>query len=518
MDYSQKIINKENFTKPIILNNYSINNVIIAPLNIETYNNIPVNMKNIFNGQSKILYTTPKHKFVKRNIRKVIQLTEPNRITSPSPPQRVISKINYISLNPLPKENIKHGRQFSKVIPKIINITNSANTSREKHPQDSVKKIIKKTKLTKNYISKIEINSKKSMRNSLSQGELSKHNSNKKGKLETILSLKNINDSTEVNNEYINKSNKNPRDSKPIKKFFHPSKLNLKEFILDKEIGNGANGKIFSVKWIKNNRYYSLKKEILKDEYNVHNRNKTFKIIKGFNMKTGSKGVIKLYCNLCYKIKPKNNINIQVFNNNENIQYEYYILMEKAEKDWEKEICQRRKTDNYYTENELLNITFQLISVLSSLQKNHITHRDIKPQNILILNGRYKLCDFDEIRELEKDGLIVQRVRGSELYMSPILFNGLHQNLIQVKHNTYKSDVFSLGMCLFYAASLTYGGVDSIRELNDMNEIKNIIFNYLGMRYSEKFIYFILFMLEIDENKRPNFIQLEELYRKLFFH
>ena len=159
-----------------------------------------------------------------------------------------------------------------------------------------------------------------------------------------------------------------------------------------------------------------------------------------------------------------------------------------------------------------------MISVLSSLQKNHITHRDIKPQNILVLNGQYKLCDFDETRELEKDGLIVQRVRGSELYMSPIIFNGLHHNLIQIKHNTYKSDVFSLGMCLFYAASLTYGGVDSIRELNDMNEIKNIIFNYLGIRYSEKLILFILSMLEIDENKRPNFIQLEELFRKLFLN
>ena len=173
---------------------------------------------------------------------------------------------------------------------------------------------------------------------------------------------------------------------------------------------------------------------------------------------------------------------------------------------------------NYYIEleNELLDIIFQLISVLSALQKNHITHRDIKPQNILILKGKFKLCDFDEIRELEKDGLIVQRVRGSELYMSPILFNGLHQNLIQVKHNTYKSDVFSLGMCLFYAASLTYGGVDSIRELNDMNEIKKIIFNYLGDKYSEKLILLILTMLEIDENKRPNFIQLEELLKKYF--
>ena len=70
-------------------------------------------------------------------------------------------------------------------------------------------------------------------------------------------------------------------------------------------------------------------------------------------------------------------------------------------------------------------------------------------------------------------------------------------------------------MCLFFAASLTYGGVDSIRELDDMNEIKNILFNYLGTRYSEKLILLILMMLEVDESKRPNFIQLEEQLKSI---
>ena len=98
----------------------------------------------------------------------------------------------------------------------------------------------------------------------------------------------------------------------------------------------------------------------------------------------------------------------------------------------------------------------QLIGILYLMQKNHITHRDIKPQNVLIINGKYKLYDFGEIRVLERAGLIIQRVRGSELYISPILFQGLHNNLIQVRHNTYKSDVFSLGKCLFYACSLIF--------------------------------------------------------------
>ena len=220
---------------------------------------------------------------------------------------------------------------------------------------------------------------------------------------------------------------------------------------------------------------------------------------------------------MCFKNnKHLNNINDNFINLINETHFIYYELMEKAQRDWDKEINIRRQYKLYYTEKELLNIMTQLITTLSLLEKNHITHRDIKPQNILVLNGEYKLGDFGEIRVLKREGLIVQRVRGSELYMSPILFHGLHLNLIQVKHNTYKSDVFSLGMCLFYAASLTYCGVDSIRELIDMKKIKDILFQFLSRRYSDELIMFILSMLEIDENKRLNFIQLEKKLKKFY--
>ena len=32
------------------------------------------------------------------------------------------------------------------------------------------------------------------------------------------------------------------------------------------------------------------------------------------------------------------------------------------------------------------------------MQQNNVTHRDIKPQNVLIKGGFYKLCDFDEVK------------------------------------------------------------------------------------------------------------------------
>ena len=278
--------------------------------------------------------------------------------------------------------------------------------------------------------------------------------------------------------------------------------LILEEYQMAEPIGKGTFGKIFCVRWSKNGKLYALKKEVLIDKETIEKRKESFTIIQKFINNTKSKGLIRLYCNLLLKTI--------------DLEYQYYELMEKAERDWDQEINVRAQYGLYYKENEIVSIMKQLILTLALLQKNHITHRDIKPQNILVINGKYKLCDFGEIRVLKRNGLIVQRVRGSELYMSPILFHGLHHNLLQVKHNTYKSDVFSLGMCLFYASSLTYKGVDSIRELTNMQIIKEILFKHLGQRYSEKYIMLILLMLVVNEEKRPDFIQLEMKVKKLF--
>ena len=156
----------------------------------------------------------------------------------------------------------------------------------------------------------------------------------------------------------------------------------------------------------------------------------------------------------------------------------------------------------------------QLIKTLSLLQKNHITHRDIKPQNILISHGIYKLCDFGDVRLMQREGIVVQRVRGSELYMSPILFNGLRSKVLHVRHNTYKSDVFSLGMCFLLAACLSYDGCVDIREINDMKQKEIILSKHLSGRYSPKCISILLLMLQTEEINRPDFILLESAIRE----
>ena len=291
----------------------------------------------------------------------------------------------------------------------------------------------------------------------------------------------------------------NPININPVMTYqnfnINPSEnLNLSEYELLAEIGKGSFGKIYKVRWKVNQKFYAMKTEVLDDMEGINSRLGRGKAMRNFVQSTGCQGVVNIYGS--YLIK-RGSV------------FLYYELMDLCNTDFEKEIKLRSNYGSYYTEFELDNIIKQLISTLSFLEKQHITHRDIKPQNILIANGQYKLCDFGDIRIMQRDGLVIQRIRGSELYMSPILFFALRRGFKKVEHNTYKSDVFSLGMCLFYAACLSFDGPVEIREVMDMNVKAQILNKYLGARYSQKLIKILLLMLQTDESARPDFILLE---------
>ena len=260
-------------------------------------------------------------------------------------------------------------------------------------------------------------------------------------------------------------------------------------------IGTGEYGKIYLVQWITyDNQFYALKYEKFKEYEDAQRNQNNTRIIKNFISKTRSKGIIKIYGDICLKSK--------------NI-YHYYTLMEKSERDVEQECQIRNYYKKYYTEKNLIDILCQLILTCSSLQKNWICHGDIKPQNILILNGFYKLSDFGEVKIIDPKGFIEQDIGGTELYMSPKLFFALKNKKEFVIHNAYKSDVFLLALCMLLMATFDYQILVRIRELLDMEKLKEIVKSFLSKRYSNHLIDFLLWMLEIDERKRPDFIELE---------
>ena len=228
------------------------------------------------------------------------------------------------------------------------------------------------------------------------------------------------------------------------------------------------------------------------------------KMVKDLYNNTKNSGFVKLYAD---KVVPLYN---------QQICYNYYIIMELGDRDWEKEIQLRLLHQQYYTEYELYHIIYQLVKTLSLMQQNNVSHRDIKPANVLIMKGVYKICDFGEATIINGNGIVIQKVRGSQLFMSPILFYAYNHNIAQVMHNTYKSDVYSFGMCILLAASLSGYTLYDIREILNIKEVSKIIINKLRNRYSMNFINLILQMLQIDENLRMDFIQLENYILSIY--
>jgi serine/threonine protein kinase len=203
--------------------------------------------------------------------------------------------------------------------------------------------------------------------------------------------------------------------------------------------------------------------------------------------------------------------------------YVLYVLMELASTDWEKEILSRKATRKYYSEKELIKILSSLVKSLSILQKQNISHRDIKPQNVLVfydkyLNKIYKLADFGEAKELLKDEKPTnkQTLRGTELYMSPILFFALRGRKVMkyIKHNPYKSDVFSFGLCALFAATLCFESLYDVRELKSNVSLRVVVEKYLRFRYSKDIISIIIKMLDVNETTRMDFIELEKEFNK----
>jgi hypothetical protein len=267
--------------------------------------------------------------------------------------------------------------------------------------------------------------------------------------------------------------------------------MNVEDYTLVKKIGEGSYGIIFKAISKKDKKEFALKKIISNKLQKIGEFINEFELVYSCH----HDNIMKIY-SYCIRIL-------------DSTTYALYVLMELSDGDWDNEIKTRLMQRKNYTEKELVNILYQISSSLLYIEQNfHISHRDIKPQNVLVFpGGKYKMADFGEAKETK---VMRQRntLRGTELYMSPALYNGLKHEMNDVSHNPFKSDVFSLGFCFLYAAALNFNLLYEIRDVNDSKIINIILHKYLKKNYSEKFIYILYKMLEIDENKRYDFHDL----------
>lgn len=119
---------------------------------------------------------------------------------------------------------------------------------------------------------------------------------------------------------------------------------------------------------------------------------------------------------------------------------EYYIVMEYIEGKHLKGLLKKR---GKLTIPEVVDIMIQVTSGLTVAHDSYIIHRDIKPQNIMILdNGLVKLTDFGIALAMNSTQLTqTNSVMGSVHYLPPEGASG--------KGATLQSDIYSLGILMY---------------------------------------------------------------------
>ena len=142
----------------------------------------------------------------------------------------------------------------------------------------------------------------------------------------------------------------------------------------------------------------------------------------------------------------------------------FYIVMEYVDGKNLKQLIKRRTKLSL---TEVVDIMKQLTDGISHAHDSFIIHRDIKPQNMLILdNGLVKITDFGIAVALNSTQLTqTNSVMGSVHYLPPEQAAG--------KGATFKSDIYSLGIMMYelITGKLPFRGENAVEiALKQMKE------------------------------------------------
>lgn len=183
-------------------------------------------------------------------------------------------------------------------------------------------------------------------------------------------------------------------------------------------VGSGGMADVYKAKCHRLNRYVAIK--ILKPEYSSDK-----------NFVTKFRGEAQSVAGLSHP----NIVNVYDVGDDDGL---YYIVMELVEGITLKKFIERKGKLEI---KEAVGIAIQIAQGMEAAHDNHIIHRDIKPQNIIISrDGKVKVTDFG-IAKAVTTNTVTQNAIGSVHYLSPEQARG--------GYSDEKSDIYSLGVTMY---------------------------------------------------------------------
>ena len=187
------------------------------------------------------------------------------------------------------------------------------------------------------------------------------------------------------------------------------------------------------------------------------------------------------------------------------------IVMEYADKgDLFQLITERKKTKNYFTEQEVWKVFIQLLNGLKALHDFKILHRDIKSANVFLFQGGLcKLGDLN-VSKVARKGLSYTQT-GTPYYASPEVWDE--------KSYDSRSDIWSLG-CVIYEM-ITFRPPFQAQSMEELyKKIMRGVFPKIPSRYSEDLSDAIKLMIQVEVGARPScdeLLKMPMIYKRIEF-
>ena len=190
--------------------------------------------------------------------------------------------------------------------------------------------------------------------------------------------------------------------------------------------------------------------------------------------------------------------------------YVVSLALEKLDTDLYQEIEARAKEGRYWAEGQLWAYLHAVISALEYAQTCELCHRDIKPQNLFLKSdGTLKVGDFGSAKHFAYR-MCASTLKGSPYFLSPLLKRAYLESLgridLQVVHNMFKSDVYSLGLTLLYMAKL--GPSMELAKIQGLQEAAKE--EIAALPYSDGLKGILGYMLMEEESLRPDFCTIKQ--------